>query len=137
VALLHDGFKLGMHERRLRFTNYVEDPQGRSTDIDWTLGMVSPLSPSVHETSILLDPRHVSNLGGVLQWPFTNGDILHVALRAISCSPVLSKSAVLFEEHAVTVHGGQLLHCSADQAVCSALPAECQTYQQEMETASV
>ncbi|KAL3136987.1 hypothetical protein ABBQ32_006584 [Trebouxia sp. C0010 RCD-2024] len=40
VALLHDGFKLGMHERRLRFTNYVEDPQGRSTDIDWTLGAV-------------------------------------------------------------------------------------------------
>lgn len=39
MALLHDGFKLGMHERRLRFTNYVEDPQGNSMDIDWTLGM--------------------------------------------------------------------------------------------------
>ncbi len=38
VALLHDGFKLGMQERRLRFTNYVEDPQGNSMDIDWTLG---------------------------------------------------------------------------------------------------
>lgn len=38
VALLHDGFKLGMHERRLRFTNYVEDPQGNAMDIDWTLG---------------------------------------------------------------------------------------------------
>ena len=38
VALLHDGFKLGMHERRLRFTNYVEDPQGHAMDVDWTLG---------------------------------------------------------------------------------------------------
>ena len=38
MALLHDGFKLGMHERRLRFTNYVEDPEGNSMDIDWTLG---------------------------------------------------------------------------------------------------
>ena len=42
VALLHDGFKLGMHERRLRFTNYVEDPQGNSMDVDWTLGMQCP-----------------------------------------------------------------------------------------------
>lgn len=48
VALLHDGFKLGMHERRLRFTNYVEDPQGRSTDIDWTLGRVSLSEGSMH-----------------------------------------------------------------------------------------
>ena len=39
VALLHDGFKLGMHERRLRFTNYVQDPQGNAMDVDWTLGM--------------------------------------------------------------------------------------------------
>lgn len=39
VALLHDGFKLGMQERRLRFTNYVQDPQGNLMDVDWTLGM--------------------------------------------------------------------------------------------------
>ena len=39
VALLHDGFKLGMHERRLHFTNYVRDPQGNAMDVDWTLGM--------------------------------------------------------------------------------------------------
>ena len=38
VALLHDGFKLGMQERRLRFTNYVQDPQGNLMDVDWTLG---------------------------------------------------------------------------------------------------
>ena len=44
VALLHDGFKLGMHERRLRFTNYVEDPHGNSMDIDWTLGTVFLIS---------------------------------------------------------------------------------------------
>ena len=44
VALLHDGFKLGMHERRLRFTNYVEDSRGNSMDIDWTLGRSMPAS---------------------------------------------------------------------------------------------
>ena len=38
VALLHDGFKLGMQERRLRFSNYVQDPQGNLMDVDWTLG---------------------------------------------------------------------------------------------------
>lgn len=38
MALLHDGFKLGMQERRLRFTNYVQDPQGNLMDVDWTLG---------------------------------------------------------------------------------------------------
>lgn len=49
VALLHDGFKLGMHERRLRFTNYVEDPQGNAMDIDWTLGRQDVLSlPLTH-----------------------------------------------------------------------------------------
>lgn len=41
VALLHDGFKLGMQERRLRFTNYVQDPQGNLMDVDWTLGLLS------------------------------------------------------------------------------------------------
>ncbi|KAA6427188.1 MAG: hypothetical protein FRX49_02945 [Trebouxia sp. A1-2] len=50
VALLHDGFKLGMQERRLRFTNYVEDPQGNSMDIDWTLGAV------VVQTALMQSP---------------------------------------------------------------------------------
>ena len=48
VALLHDGFKLGMHERRLRFTNYVEDPQGNSMDIDWTLGTIFDSAVRLH-----------------------------------------------------------------------------------------
>ena len=54
VALLHDGFKLGMQERRLRFTNYVEDPQGNSMDIDWTLGD-SPFPSCTQQPMALTD----------------------------------------------------------------------------------
>lgn len=59
VALLHDGFKLGMHERRLRFTNYVEDPQGNSMDIDWTLGTILDSAVRLHlSQDYLLKPYH-------------------------------------------------------------------------------
>ncbi|KAK9818195.1 hypothetical protein WJX72_008615 [[Myrmecia] bisecta] len=38
VALLHDGFGLGMDERQLHFTNSVTDRRGLQVDIDWTTG---------------------------------------------------------------------------------------------------
>lgn len=68
VALLHDGFKLGMHERRLRFTNYVQDPQGNAMDVDWTLGRLHAAASCSHLSCLIRACMHVCYNEWQLYW---------------------------------------------------------------------
>lgn len=62
-----------MHERRLRFTNYVEDPQGNSMDIDWTLGTLFDSAVRLHRSQDNLLMPHYNPLE-------------HVHCQSFSCS---------------------------------------------------
>ncbi len=42
VALLHDGFGVGMEDRSIAFAGGVRSPEGIELGLDWTLGDAPP-----------------------------------------------------------------------------------------------